>query len=65
MTRWEYWTVTLKPTGFWTAKLEDSEVTAILNNAGREGWELAAAPALTMSYGQTGGVLLLFKRPSH
>lgn len=64
MTRWEYQTVKLKAKGWLGVKVDEAEVNTVLNNAGREGWELAAAPPL-MSNGFTGGVLLMFKRPGH
>ena len=63
MARWEYSTVKVKAKGFLGGKIDEKDLDAALNNAGREGWELAAAPALSRAYGQTVEVVLIFKRP--
>ena len=63
MARWEYRTVKLKVTGFLGGKVDESEVSAVLNDAGIDGWELAAAPAVNSGNGATTSIILMLKRP--
>jgi hypothetical protein len=60
---WEYYTLRIKATGFWGAKIETDKLDATLNEAGSQGWELVSAAGLNQSYGATKELVLFFKRP--
>jgi len=60
---WEYKTVKLRTKGFWGGTLDESRLDAMMNELGREGWELAAGFPTTESYGRTRDVVVIFKRP--
>ena len=61
--RWEYKTVKLKAKGLLGGKVDESQLDAMMNELGREGWELAAAFDTNKDYGSTRDVVVLFKRP--
>lgn len=63
MTRWEYKTIKLGTTGFLGGILDASAFEQLLNNLGRDGWELVSAFDTNQSYGQTRDVVAVFKRP--
>ena len=63
MARWEYWTLKLDATGFWGGKVDEGELDRLLNDAGRQGWELVTAFDTNQSDGQTLHMLFTFKRP--
>lgn len=60
---WEYKTVKLRVKGFWGGTLDQLRLDGMMNELGREGWELAAALPATESYGRTRDVVVIFKRP--
>jgi hypothetical protein len=47
MKRFEYKTVKVEPKGFWGTILEPEEIDKILNEFGRQGWELVSVQDLT------------------
>lgn len=62
--RWEYKTIKLATTGFWVGgKLDEAKFDAMLNELGRDGWELVSAFDTNQSYGATRDVVAAFKRP--
>jgi hypothetical protein len=63
MNEWEYKVITLRTEGFWGGKVDITELETVMNNLGRDGWELTAAFDTNESYGRTRDVVALFKRP--
>jgi hypothetical protein len=61
--RWEYQTVKLKAKGFLSVKIDEVQMDAMLNDLGRDGWELAAAFDTSVAQGSTRDVVVIFKRP--
>ncbi len=60
--RWEYKTIHYDTVAFLTGKLDIPGLEKVLNDSGREGWELVdMAPHLTR-LGKGGGMVLVFKR---
>jgi hypothetical protein len=60
---WEYKTVKLGATGFLGGKVDESKLDAVMNDLGRNGWELAAAFDTNQANGSTRDVVAIFKRP--
>ena len=60
---WEYKTVKLGATGLFGGKVDESKLDALMNDLGRNGWELAAAFDTNQDYGATRDVVAIFKRP--
>lgn len=63
MTRWEYKTTRLAATGFVGGKLDFPAFEALLNELGRQGWELVSTFYTNASGGVTRDVVAVFKRP--
>lgn len=61
--RWEYKTIKLKAKGFLGGKFDELQLDGVMNDLGREGWELAAAFDTNEAYGSTRDVVVIFKRP--
>lgn len=61
--KWEYKTVKLKAKGFMGGKVDEVQLDAMMNDLGRDEWELAAAFDTNEAYGNTRDVIILFKRP--
>jgi hypothetical protein len=61
--KWEYKTVKLKAKGLMGGKFDETQLDAMMNDLGREGWELAAAFDTNEAYGSTRDVVVIFKRP--
>jgi hypothetical protein len=61
--RWEYKTVKIKARGFLGFKIDEDQLDTMMNDLGREGWELASAFGPSAAYGQTTNVMMIFKRP--
>jgi len=59
---WEYKVVTLGTGGFFGGKVEVPHLEALMNNLGRDGWELGSAFSTNEGYGKSRDVVLLFKR---
>jgi hypothetical protein len=60
--RWEYKTIHYDTVAFLTGKLDVVGLEKVLNDSGREGWELVnMAPHITR-FGKGGGVVLVLKR---
>ena len=59
---WEYKVVTIGTSGFLGGKVEVSQLEALMNNLGRDGWELGSAFGTNEGYGRSKDVVLLFKR---
>ncbi len=61
--RWEYKTIHYDTVAFLTGKLDVVGLEKVLNDSGREGWELVnMAPHITRLGGKGGGMVLVFKR---
>ena len=61
--QWEYKSVQMDVSGFFSTKLESDQLDAELNALGAEGWELVSAFDLNSGHGRSSGVVALFKRP--
>lgn len=62
--QWEYKTVMIKATGWFSGgKVDSSEMDQRLNGLGVDGWELASGFDTNKLYGETRDVVLIFKRP--
>ena len=61
--KWEYKTLKLKAKGFMGGKVDEEQLDAMMNELGRNGWELTAAFDTNEGYGNTRDVVVLFKRP--
>jgi hypothetical protein len=59
---WEYKAVTLRTQGFWGGEVNITELEALMNNLGRDGWELTSSLGTNEGYGRSRNVVLLFKR---
>lgn len=63
--QWEYKTVKLATTGFWVGgNLDSVKFTEMLNELGRDRWELVSAFDTNQSHGATKDVVAVFKRPA-
>ena len=62
MMEWEYKVVTLATGGFFGGKVDISQMEAVMNNLGRDGWELSSAFGTNEGYGKSRDAVLLFKR---
>ena len=60
---WEYLTLKHKAGGIMGGKFEEHEVDRLLNQHGRDGWELVSAMDTNMADGQTRFLVFIFKRP--
>lgn len=60
---WEYKTIKLQAKGFLGGKFDETQLDALMNGLGRDGWELAAAFDTNEAYGSTRDVVVIFKRP--
>jgi hypothetical protein len=60
--RWEYQTIKLDVSGWFGPDVETDEVTAQMNAAGADGWELASAFDVNRGRGTTSEIVLIFKR---
>ena len=62
--QWEYKTVMIKATGWFSGgKVDVNVLDERLNALGKEGWELASGFDTNKLYGETRDVVLIFKRP--
>lgn len=61
-TSWEYKTIALAAHGFLGGKLDLKAFESMLNELGRDGWELVNAFDTNQGYGQTRDVIAVFKR---
>ena len=60
---WEYKVITLRTEGFWGGKVDITQLEALMNNLGRDSWELSSSLGTNEGYGRSRDVVLLFKRP--
>lgn len=63
MQKYEYKVEKLDAKGFWSSKIEPKEMEDMLNQLGRQGWDLITAFDTSKYQGHTTGAFLLFKRP--
>ncbi len=61
--KWEYKTIKLKANGFLGGKIDEAQLDDMMNDLGRDGWELAAAFNTTKYQGSSRDVVMIFKRP--
>jgi hypothetical protein len=62
MRKWEYLTEVINTKGVIASKIEATEFNQILNNLGKEGWELIDKTALAAEAGKTTAIVCVFKR---
>jgi len=62
--KWEYKTLKLRATGLLGGKVDESQLDAMMNDLGCDGWELVAAFDTSEAYGSTRDVVAIFKRPT-
>ena len=61
---WEYRTIKLAAEGwFLGGKLDVTKLDQMMNDLGRDGWDLVAAFDTNQVYGNTKDAVLIFKRP--
>lgn len=60
---WEYKTIELDFSGFFSAKVDEGRLEREMNDLGQQGWELVTTIDIA-STGSSTGVVLLFKRPA-
>ena len=60
--RWEYKTIHYDTVAFLTGKLDIVGLEKVLNDSGREGWELVNMATHVSRLGKGGGMVLVFKR---
>ena len=62
--KWEYITMALEATGFWSGggKLDLELLNSRLNELGRQGWELVSTFDTNKEYGKTRDVVAILKR---
>ena len=58
-----YKTVKLGAKGFMGGQFDETKLDAMMNDLGRDGWDLAAAFDTNEGYGNTRDVVVIFKRP--
>jgi len=63
MTYWEYKTVKFATSRFSGGKIDINKFNSILNEHGRDGWELVSCFDTNQSYGASRFVIAVFKRP--
>ncbi|MEM9418508.1 MAG: DUF4177 domain-containing protein [Planctomycetota bacterium] len=61
--QWEYITLKYKATGFMGGKVDEDDISRLLNLHGRDGWELVSTMDTNMADGQTRYLLFYLKRP--
>lgn len=61
MKRFEYKTLKIEPKGFWGTKLDAEEIDKILNELGRQGWEMITMQDLAV-HGNSWTFHYTFKR---
>lgn len=61
MKRFEYKTVKITPKSIWSTEIKSEEIDDVLNDLGREGWELVTVQDLSVS-GSSFSYLYTLKR---
>ena len=61
--QWEYKTIKLATTGWVGGKLDEVKFNTMLNELGRDRWELVSAFDTNQSHGASRDVVAIFKRP--
>ena len=61
--QWQYKTVKLRARGLLGGKVDEAQLDAMMNDLGRDRWELSAAFDTNEAYGSTRDVVVIFKRP--
>lgn len=60
--RWEYHTEYIDVRGFFGPRIDPAALTAMLNEAGTQGWELVSTVDVDRGHGATAHLIFLFKR---
>jgi hypothetical protein len=60
--QWEYKTIKLRLRGFLGGKIDQVELDGVLDQAGRDGWELVTVFATALYQGRTQDAAMVFKR---
>lgn len=63
MQKLEYKAVTYHIGGWFTARIKEADIQAMLNDLGKDGWELAAVTPVTGWNYMTKTLVLTLKRP--
>jgi Domain of unknown function (DUF4177) len=62
---WEYTSVSIAATGFWVGgNLDMVQFQSMLNEHGKQGWELVSSFDTNQASGATRNVIVVFKRPA-
>lgn len=61
-TRWEYKTILFDTVAFLSGKIDVVGLEKVLNDSGREGWELVNLAPHISRLGKGGGLVLVLKR---
>ncbi|HEY0962268.1 MAG TPA: DUF4177 domain-containing protein [Pseudomonadales bacterium] len=61
-TRWEYKTILFDTVAFLSGKIDVVGLEKVLNDSGREGWELVNMAPHISRLGKGGGLVLVLKR---
>lgn len=62
MEQWEYKTIKIKTGGFLGGKVDEEEFQEVLNQYGRECWELVSCFDTSQSQGASRDIIVVFKR---
>ncbi|WP_046214343.1 DUF4177 domain-containing protein [Paenibacillus wulumuqiensis] len=62
MSQWEYKTLKLPAAGFINGRVDSHLLQEELNNLGFDGWELVSSFDTSISQGDLGEIVLIFKR---
>lgn len=62
-TTWEYKSIELSAHGWLHRKIDHAKLEVMLNELGRDGWELVNAFDTNWGHGATQDVIAIFKRP--
>lgn len=62
--KWEYKLLSLQATGFWKGGgiIDQEKFEMLLNELGKDGWELVTSFDTNKNYGETKNVISIFKR---
>ena len=62
--RWEYKMIKLGAQGFWLGgKIDVDKLDQLMDEMGRQGWELTSTLDVNRAYGDARIVMVIFKRP--
>lgn len=62
MQKYEYFTYSFDPSGFWGGSVDTNTFQNELNRLGNEGWELVSSVSTSKVYGSSKSIVCIFKR---